>query len=322
MHFIMAIENDPNSAQDLENIFLGLRQRVVITKFSQTVQEYVKSSNPDIILMGLSFKDKKELEFVLELRRDVITHNIPILAMIPKEDTNFIANHKVLGFTDYMVKPLMKQPLLDRIHSHVEEYKFSESSKTRDNMSFVVVDRGHGRVLFQCRANLKRYVFPEFKKIFTPNFLKSIHAERICFDVRVVPELGKEEVEVFERVMKLFSNHEKVVFIAGRHMGAFIEHAADDDKMLVFMAPNEFDEYVKMEEQKKEELRKKEKKDKFAKDSGKESPQTPPTSLGDVKIEIPLGGATLPETTEEPIISETPNDTPPGAGTVEESPQS
>lgn len=229
----MAIENDPNSAQDLENIFLGLRQRVVITKFSQTVQEYVKSSNPDIILMGLSFKDKKELEFVLELRRDVITHNIPILAMIPKEDTNFITNHKALGFTDYMVKPLIKQPLLDRIHSHVEEYKFSESSKTRDNMSFVVVDRGHGRVLFQCRANLKRYVFPEFKKIFTPNFLKSIHAERICFDVRVVPELGKEEVDVFERVMKLFSNHEKVVFIAGRHMGAFIEHASDDEKMLV-----------------------------------------------------------------------------------------
>ncbi|WP_244310138.1 response regulator [Leptospira mtsangambouensis] len=321
MHFIMAIENDPNSAQDLENIFLGLRQRVVITKFSQTVQEYVKSSNPDIILMGLSFKDKKELEFVLELRRDVITHNIPILAMIPKEDTNFITNHKALGFTDYMVKPLIKQPLLDRIHSHVEEYKFSESSKTRDNMSFVVVDRGHGRVLFQCRANLKRYVFPEFKKIFTPNFLKSIHAERICFDVRVVPELGKEEVDVFERVMKLFSNHEKIVFIAGRHMGAFIEHASDDEKMLVFMAPNEFDEYVKMEEQKKEEQRKKEKKDKFTKESGKENPPAPPTSLGDVKIEIPIGGAPIPVVSEEPSSSEPPTESSPDSDLSEKPPQ-
>ncbi|TGL50473.1 response regulator [Leptospira kemamanensis] len=285
----MAIENDFNSSQDLENIFLGLRQRVVITKFSVTVQEYVKSSNPDIILMGLTFKDKKELEFILELRRDVITHNIPIMAMIPKEDSNFIANHKKLGFTDYMVKPLAKQALLDRIQSHIEEYKFSESSKTRDNVSFVVVDRGHGRVLFQCRANLKRYVFPEFKKIFTINFLKSIQAERICFDVRVVPELGKEEVEVFERVMKIFQSHDKVIFIAGRHMGAFIEHAKDDERMLVFMAPNEFDEYVKMEELKKEEQRKKEKKEKFAKDSNKEPSQTPvvpPTNLGDVKVEL------------------------------------
>ncbi|TGL24620.1 response regulator [Leptospira yanagawae] len=285
----MAIENDPNSSQDLENIFLGLRQRVVITKFSVTVQEYVKSSNPDIILMGLTFKDKKELEFILELRRDVITHNIPILAMIPKEENNFITNHKKLGFTDYMIKPLAKQALLDRIQSHIEEYKFSESSKTRDNVSFVVVDRGHGRVLFQCRANLKRYVFPEFKKIFTINFLKSIQAERICFDVRVVPELGKDEVEVFERVMKIFQNHDKIIFIAGRHMGAFIEHAKDDERMLVFMAPNEFDEYVKMEELKKEEQRKKEKKEKFAKDSNKEasqSPSVPPTNLGDVKVEI------------------------------------
>lgn len=285
----MAIENDFNSSQDLENIFLGLRQRVVITKFSVTVQEYVKSSNPDIILMGLTFKDKKELEFILELRRDVITHNIPIMAMIPKEDSNFIANHKKLGFTDYMVKPLAKQALLDRIQSHIEEYKFSESSKTRDNVSFVVVDRGHGRVLFQCRANLKRYVFPEFKKIFTINFLKSIQAERICFDVRVVPELGKEEVEVFERVMKIFQSHDKIIFIAGRHMGAFIEHAKDDERMLVFMAPNEFDEYVKMEELKKEEQRKKEKKEKFAKDSNKEPSQTPvvpPTNLGGVKVEL------------------------------------
>ncbi|MCW7496235.1 response regulator [Leptospira levettii] len=304
MHFIMAIENDPNSSQDLENIFLGLRQRVVITKFSQTVQEYVKSSNPDIILMGLTFKDKKELEFILELRRDVITHNIPILAMIPKEDTNFIANHKKLGFTDYIVKPLAKQSLLDRIHSHIEEYKFSESSKTRDNVSFVVVDRGQDRVLFQCRANLKRYVFPEFKKIFTLNFLKSIHTERICFDVRVVPDLGKEEVEVFERVIKIFQNHDKVIFIAGRHMGAFIEHSTDDEKMLVFMAPNEFDEYVKMEELKKEELRKKEKKEKFAKDSNKEPSQNnpvPPTNLGDVKIEI----NTNPEANPATIVNDT-----------------
>ncbi|MCT8334129.1 response regulator [Leptospira sp. 85282-16] len=313
----MAIENDPNSSQDLENIFLGLRQRVVITKFSQTVQEYVKSSNPDIILMGLSFKDKKELEFVLELRRDVITHNIPILAMIPKEDSNFIANHKALGFTDYMVKPLIKQPLLDRIHSHIEEYKFSESSKTRDNMSFVVVDRGHGRVLFQCRANLKRYVFPEFKKIFTPNFLKSIQAERICFDVRVVPELGKEEVEVFERVMKLFLNHEKVVFIAGRHMGAFIEHAADDEKMLVFMAPNEFDEYVKMEDQKKEEIRKKEKKEKFIKETGKEPAQSP-TLLSQVKIEIPTDPQ---DEAENQNLSTEITDNPPNSDTTDSSPQ-
>lgn len=312
MHFIMAIENDLNSSQDLENIFLGLRQRVVVTRFSQTVQEYAKSSNPDIILMGLTFKDKKELEFVLELRRDVITHNIPILAMIPKEDSNFIANHKALGFTDYMVKPLIKQPLLDRIHSLIEEYKFSESSKTRDNMSFVVVDRGHGRVLFQCRANLKRYVFPEFKKIFTPNFLKSIQAERICFDVRVVPELGKDEVEVFERVMKIFLGHERVVFIAGRHMGAFIEHATDEEKMLVFMAPNEFDEYVRMEDLKKEEQRKKEKKEKFVKDGGKERPPAP-TLLSEVKIQIPINEPVIPE---EPSIPKNPEDLPPNAGSV------
>ncbi|WP_109021734.1 response regulator [Leptospira kobayashii] len=258
----MAIENDLFASQELENIFQGLRQRVVITKFTQTVKEYVKSSNPDIILLGLSFRDKKELEFVIELRKDVITQGIPILAMIPKEDENFIFNHKILGFTDFMIKPLFKQALLDRIHSLIEEYKSAESSKTRDNMSFVVVDRSHGKVLFQCRANLKRFVFPEFKRIFTPNFLKSIQGEHICFDIRGVPEVGKEEVEVFERVVKVFIGQDKIAFIAGRHMGAIIEHALDEEKLLVFMAPNEFDDYLKVEEQKKEDLRKKERKDK------------------------------------------------------------
>ncbi|MCZ8154789.1 MAG: response regulator [Leptospira sp.] len=268
MHFIMAIENDPIAASELETIFQGLRQRVVITKFTQTVKEYVMSSNPDIILMGLTFRDKKELEFVLELRRDVITQSIPILALLPKEDETFKNNQKALGFTDFMVKPLPKQPLLDKIQSLIEEYKFSESSKTRDNVSFVVVDRGHGKVLFQCRANLKRYVFPEFKKIFTPNFLKSLVGEYICFDIRAVPDVGKEEVEVFERIVKIFIGADKISIVAGRHMGAFIEHANDEEKIIVFMAPNEFENYAKMEEQKKEDLRKKSKKE--SKQSGSE----------------------------------------------------
>lgn len=271
----MAIENDPLSTQELENIFMGLRQRVVITKFSQPVKEYVKSSNPDIILMGLSFKDKKEFEFIIELKKDVITHNIPILALIPKEDPNFVQNHKGLGFTEYLIKPLNKQTLLDRIFSLIEDYRFNELAKTRDNVSHVVVDRNQVRILFQCRTNLKRFVFPEFKNIFTANFLKSIHNERVCFDVRGVPELGKDEVSVFERVIKLFPKHEKVVIIAGRHMGAFMEHSVEDDKFLVFMAPNEFEDYIKIEDQKKEEERKKEKKEKVSsKDTGSEPNKT------------------------------------------------
>ncbi|GBF51292.1 hypothetical protein LPTSP4_28240 [Leptospira ryugenii] len=259
----MAIENDPIASSELELIFQGLRQRVVITKFTQTVKEYVKSSNPDIILMGLSFKDKKELEFVLELRKDVITQSIPILALIPKDDDTFKQNMKPLGFTDFMVKPLFKQPLLDKIHNLIEEYKFGENSKTRDNVSFVIVDRSHGKVFFQCRANLKRYVFPEFKRIFTPNFLKSIVGEYICFDIRAVPDVGKEEVEVFERIVKIFIGKDKISIVSGRHMGAFVEHAQEDERIIVFMAPNEFDEYVKVEEHKKEDARKKEKKEKF-----------------------------------------------------------
>ena len=47
-------------------------------------------------------------------------------------------------------------------------------------------------------------------------------------------------------------------------MGAFIEHAQEEERMIVFMAPSEFDEYLKVEEQKKEDQRKKEKKEKFA----------------------------------------------------------
>ncbi|WP_411824195.1 two-component system response regulator [Leptospira sp. 'Mane'] len=301
----MAIENDPFSSQELENIFQGLRQRVVITKFAQTVKEYVKSSNPDIILLGLSFRDKKELEFVIELRRDVITQGIPIVAMIPKEDENFVFNHKILGFTDYMVKPLFKQNLLDRIQSLIEEYKFAENSKTRDNMSFVVVDRSHGKVLFQCRANLKRFVFPEFKRIFTPNFLKSIQGEHICFDIRGVPEVGKEEVEVFERVAKVFIGQEKIAFIAGRHMGAIIEHAVDEEKLLVFMAPNEFDDYLKMEEQKKEDLRKKERKDKAHPMS--ETLGTTPTSGSAAPIVPPATTTPNPATTEPAAPATEPN---------------
>ncbi len=304
MHFIMAIENDTLASNELEGFFMGLRQRVVITKFTQTVKEYVKSSNPDIILMSLTFRDKKELEFVIELRRDVITAGIPILALIPKEDENFVFNHKVLGFTDYMVKPLEKTLLLERIHSLVEDHKFNETSKTRDNISFVVIDRNVGRVIFQCRANLKRFVFPEFRKIFTPNFLKSVNNEYVCFDIRGVPEVGKEEVEVFERISKIFATKDKIHVIAGRHMGAFVEHGTDDDRFQVFMAPNEFDEFMKMEDQRQEELRKKDKKDKHEK-----GPTPPPASAA------PTPTAPAEENKEAPPTAETTQEAPPQAPT-------
>jgi hypothetical protein len=270
--------------------------------------------------MGLTFRDKRELEFILELRKDAITHNIPILAMIPKEDPNFLANHKKLGFSDFMIKPLEKQSLLERIQSHIDDYKSSESLKTRDNMSFVVVDRKTDRIMFQCRAHLKRYVFPDFKNIFTPNFLKSIQTEQICFDVRAVPELGKDEVEVFERVIKIFSR-EKIAFIAGRHMGAFIEHAINDEKLLVFMAPNEFDDYMKLEEQKREDLKKKERKEKLEKAFGSKTktnpdenkpPIGPPPIPNDVKDKSNLTQKVEPtsEKINESLSIESPIDKP------------
>lgn len=254
MHFILAIDNDPNYCIELEYIFQGLRQRIVITKFSQTVKEYAKSSNPDIIIMGLSFKDKKELEFILELRKDVITRSIPILALIPKKDDNFIINHKILGFTEFMVKPIEKQVLLDKINSLIQTYKYSEANITKDAVSFVEVDRTNGRLLFLCRGNLLKHIYPEFKKIFTIIFLKSLRDEHICFDIRGVPDVSKEDVALFEKVTKIFSGKGKISIIAGRHLGAFIEHLVDDKEILVFMAPSEFDDYVNMEIPKEEPL--------------------------------------------------------------------
>jgi len=294
MHFIMAIENDVAASTMLEGFFMGLRQRVIITKFSLTVKEYVKSSNPDIILMGLTFKDKRELEFVLELRRDVITQGIPILALIPKEDPNFISNHKALGFTDFMIKPFEKSSLLDKINSLVDDHKFNEGSKVRDSMSFVVIERNASRVIFQCRANLKKYVFPEFRKIFTPNFLKSITKEYVCFDLRGVPEINQEDVQIFERILKIFSNKEKMYFIAGRHMGVFVEFSENEDLYQVFMAPNEFEDFLKVEEQGKKE-KDKDKKEKAPAPGQAASPQTPTPESNAKSPEAPIANPVIVE---------------------------
>ena len=242
----MVIESEQGAIQDLELVFQGLRQRVVITRFSSQLQDYIKSSNPDISLVAISMKDRKELEFVLEIKEDAITKAIPIVAVIQNENDSFLQNYKQLGFMDYLKKPYERYTLLKKIESILNQTKRKGNDKIDELGNYVTINKTLGRTNIVFRGSTKKNIVQEIRKVITPLFLKSIVKDLIIIDIRQVYDFEEDEIKIFEKILTIFDRL-NVAVIAGRHLGDIVSETEIQEKIHVFMSQKELEDFYKLE---------------------------------------------------------------------------
>ncbi|HUP89467.1 MAG TPA: response regulator [Longimicrobiales bacterium] len=79
----------------------------------------IANENPDIIILDLELPRIHGMEVASRVRQDEKTSHIPIIALTGYRASHFGVNPKVLGYADYMEKPVSPIDLLRTIESHI-----------------------------------------------------------------------------------------------------------------------------------------------------------------------------------------------------------
>jgi DNA-binding response OmpR family regulator len=245
MNLLVAIENDADTYSDLENFCQGHRLRVVITTLNKRMVEYIKSASPDLIILGLSLEDPLEMQFMLELKKDPLTEHIPVLGLIAREDENFQFNYKILGFADYLIKPLDRGTLVPKILDLIKEYSGFKSRIADSIDSHIEILSRDFNTTIYLRSSLSLYVAKEIKARLNPGMVRRLRDDRICLDLRDLYDIIPAELKILENIINLFEN-KRLSIIAGKFLGILTNTGSIADKADLFMTPEDYEKSLQI----------------------------------------------------------------------------
>ncbi len=245
MQLILIIDNDFNDITTYEYYLSGLRHRVITTTKARKGLEYARSAPPDLLVVGLSISEKESIENLALIKKDDITRNTPVLALYRQDDPIFIEKMKKVGVSDFLFKPVEKKHLINKVSEMLEASREKQKKLLHERQYHIEVDRQvKGRATFHFFSGLKKYVAPEIKGIFKKEFLETIVNEHIAIDIRAIPEMPQDEIEILEKIMMLFGS-KKINLIAGKHLGIILATTELEDKCNLFMSFEEYEEFLK-----------------------------------------------------------------------------
>ncbi|MCB1178855.1 MAG: response regulator [Leptospiraceae bacterium] len=245
MQLVLVVDTDFNDLTTTEYYLSGLRYRVVSTTKAKKGLEYARSAPPDLLVLGLSISDKESIENIAHIKRDEITKNTPILGLMRQDDENFIKKMKSLGMSQYFVKPVEKNLLVHKVSEMLDKSRERQKRLQSERQFHIEVDREtDGRATFRFFSGLKVYVAPEVKNIFKKELLGAIIKDHVAIDLRAIPEISPEEIEILEKIIMLFGS-KKVNLIAGKHLGVLLAHSEIEDRCNLFMSMEEYDAFLK-----------------------------------------------------------------------------
>lgn len=241
MDLIVGIEQSKAEEDALMLILTEMEGKSVVLNFQNNVEEYVRSSKPSVVLIGVDPLEKEHLDYVRRLKTHPITREIPVIALVTKEkaDENFVLVHKRMGFQDYIVKPLKKPTLETKVNDALLLAKELKPKSGR----YVELERKNKKAIFSFNSHLTKHVLPELKTLLSPPFLKSILSDFVCIDLRNVPDLPPEEAAILEKLLLLFGQ-KRISLVSGKHMGVLITSTNIQEKAEIFMSMADFDAYV------------------------------------------------------------------------------
>lgn len=238
MGYIVTIEENQEDANLIKELFTGTAHKLIIIQFSEIDEEYVKSSKPDIVLIAIS--EKAHLDFVRRIKQNPAFKEVPIIGITNKSNDKFIQAHKRIGFVDYIIKPVDRYILLNKANFHL-----NESSNKVFKVKPIVVERSIKKSNIILNADIKKSVIPEIKKVFTPQLMKAMQFDTICFDLRNLPTLSSEEIVILDKIIQLLFKNRRVAVIAGRHLGFIVSESNLQESVDLFMTDKEYEDFQK-----------------------------------------------------------------------------
>ncbi len=245
MDVIIAIDSEEEYLDNTENLLSGAKYNFVKATEYKKGLDYVKTANPDLLMIGINKIDKELIDTVQFLKKNPNTKNIPILGIYKEQKRVDIENGFKLGISAYLVQPLDRHRLLDKVKELMEISKESQSDKILSRRNHIIIDNpAPGLTKITFKSGIYKYVLPQVKKTFNIEFLRTIEMNQCCIDLRDIPEMTTDEAIILEKIVGLFGN-KKLSIIAGKHLGKIIAGSELSDKANLFMSLEDYVVFLK-----------------------------------------------------------------------------
>lgn len=134
---ILVIEDELTVRQNLQELLELSDYSVLIANHGVAGLELAASQTPDLIISDVMMPHMDGYEFVVALRQNPLTENIPVIFLTAKSAHEDIRQGMNLGADDYLTKPFTIDELLTAIKIRLQRHKqtFKQSAKTQELMA-------------------------------------------------------------------------------------------------------------------------------------------------------------------------------------------
>ncbi|MBK9499540.1 MAG: hypothetical protein KBF99_09300 [Leptospiraceae bacterium] len=237
---IIAIDSESEYLDNTESLLSSAKYNFIKATEYKKGMDYAKTATPDLVMIGINRIDKELIDAVQFFKRNVNTKNIPILGIFKEQKRTDIETGFKLGISAYLVQPLDKHRLLDKVKELMEISKENQSDKILSRKSHIIIESPAPNLTkITFKSGIYKYVLPQVKKTFNMEFLRSIETNQCCIDLRDIQDMTPEEVIILEKIVGLFGN-KKLSIIAGKHLGKIIAGSELSDKSNLFMSLEDY----------------------------------------------------------------------------------
>jgi len=124
---IMIVDDNPKNLQVLGSLLKENNYRVAVARDGKQVLEYLKTRQPDLILLDVMMPGINGFEVCKTIKKNPRTKEIPVLFITALADTDNKLEGFKAGGEDYITKPFFKEEVLARVNVFIERQKTQEA---------------------------------------------------------------------------------------------------------------------------------------------------------------------------------------------------
>ena len=116
---ILVIDDEPDFIDAVRSRLEATGYKVIAANNGADGYAMAKKERPGLILIDLVMPKSNGFEALSMLKTDPFLSNIPVIVISAKCDTEYVLDAGKLGASDYIMKPVSMQPLLDYVKKYL-----------------------------------------------------------------------------------------------------------------------------------------------------------------------------------------------------------
>jgi two-component system cell cycle response regulator DivK len=124
---ILIIEDNDLNRRLFNDVLLSRGYETVLSSRGSDAFALARDAKPDLIMMDMRMPDADGLDATRQIRSDVVTAHIPVIAVTACAMKGDEQRIRAGGCSDYLSKPVSLSRLLDCVHRHVHWSEAHES---------------------------------------------------------------------------------------------------------------------------------------------------------------------------------------------------